>query len=87
MTTTALEQEIDRNYEAFTKCLPELLKTDRNKYALIRRGEIIALYNDPFDARMTAERFFEDRLFSIQKVTDVPIDLGYFSHAVRLGHV
>jgi hypothetical protein len=87
MTDDARQQEIDRNYEEFRKMLPTIIEAHRNKYALMRHGAIVNYYTTAQDARTTAEKFYEDGLYSIQKVSDAPIDLGFFSHAVHLGHV
>ena len=71
----ALQSEIDANLEFFLSKLPDLL-----------RDQVIAgIYDTARDAQMTGERFYDDGLFSIQKVTRESIDLGYFSHAVHLG--
>lgn len=47
--------------------------------------EIVGYYTTAEDARITGEKFFKGEPFSIQKVTDVAIDLGFFSHAVHIG--
>jgi hypothetical protein len=78
------QQEVDRNLEFFKKELPELLETYRGKYALIRHREIIGFYDTVTDAQTTGARFFEDGLFSVQQVSDTPINLGFYSHAVPL---
>jgi hypothetical protein len=77
------QAEVDRNWEAFQKLLPSIIETHRNKFALMRKGEIVSYYSTALDARTTGEKFFADGLYSIQQVTDVPVDLGYFSHAVH----
>lgn len=73
--------EVDANYEAFLQRLPELLGLHRNKYALIHNREIIGFYSTLEDAYTTAERFLSNEPFSVQRVTDIPVDLGFFSHA------
>jgi hypothetical protein len=78
------QQEVDRNFAFFHPKLPELLKTHRGKFALIRNQEIIGFYDTVMDAHTTGAKFFDDGLFSIQEVDDTPIDLGVFSHAVPL---
>ena len=79
---TAIQAAVDRNYEAFTKLLPELMKTQMGKYALLRDGAVVEFFDSANDALIYAEREFPDNLFSIQQVVDVIADLGYFSHAV-----
>jgi hypothetical protein len=77
------EQQVKINYEAFKKMLPSLLK-DENKYALLKDGNLIAIYDTMSDAVTTAEKMFSDKLWSIQKITDRPINLGYRSRALHI---
>ena len=83
-TTEAKRKEIDRNFEAMLERLDEYMPLHAGKHALMRHGEVIDFYNDWQDAYRTGMRFYQDGLFSIQKVTKMPVDLGYFSHAVHL---
>jgi hypothetical protein len=78
-----LQDEIDRNYSAFLEMLPNIIATHREQYALMKDGKIIGFFITSVDARTAAEAFIKDKLYSIQKVTDSAIDLGYFSHAVH----
>jgi hypothetical protein len=48
--------------------------------------KILGFYSSARDAR-SAKTFVADKLFSIKKVTDVAVDLGYFSHAVHSSYV
>lgn len=79
------EEQVKLNYEAFKKLLPELLKQEANKYALMRDGKLIAVYETMPDAITTAETMFSDGRWSIQNITDRPINLGYRSRAVLVG--
>ena len=81
------QQEVDRNYEAFKKVLPELLESDRGRTALMRGGKVIACFDTGRDAIEAGRTFFEDRRFSIQEVTRRGIDLGYFSRVGVLGTI
>ena len=74
------QQEVDRNYEAFKKMLPDLLKSDPGRVALMRGGEVVMCFDTERDAIEVGCRFFEDRRFSIQKIRSRPVNLGYFSH-------
>lgn len=78
-----IQNEIDRNYEAFVKALPNLLASHRDQYALMKGGQILGFYSSAIDARTAAESFIPDKLYSIQKVTEAVVDLGFFSHAVH----
>ena len=77
------QAEVDRNYEAFVKVLSSILPARRDQYALMKTGKILGYYTTAQDARQAAETFIGDGLYSIQKVTDSSVDLGYFSHAVH----
>jgi hypothetical protein len=76
------QEEVDRNYQRFKEILPTILKEQTGKFALMRHGEIVEFYATAADAMRTGRKFYADGLFSIQKVTREPEDLGYFSHAV-----
>ena len=76
-----LRSQVEGNYEAFTTRLNEFIPSHVNRYALMRNGEIVEFYNTYTDAWRTGNKFFEDGLFSIQKVTRTPVDLGFYSRA------
>ncbi|MGH2569421.1 MAG: hypothetical protein ACRDGA_13870, partial [Bacteroidota bacterium] len=77
-----LLKEIEDNYKAFEKKLPDLLQAHGGKFALMRHGEITDFFDTARDAFTTGQRIYEDGLFSVQEVVEVPIDLGFFSRAV-----
>ena len=81
----AKEAEIDSNLVFFQEKLPELLAAHRGKYALLRHREIVGIYDTALDAQVTGQKFYADGLFSVQQITDEPIDLGFFTHAVHMG--
>lgn len=80
MTSTAQRAEIDGNYDAFQRTLATILPQHRNQHALMRDREIVGYYATVGEAYRAGLERFPDRLFSIQEVTDEPIDLGFFSH-------
>ena len=73
-------QEVDRNYDVFMRQLASLLAEHRDEYALMRDGQIIGFFRKPGEANRVGVERFPDGIFSIQEVTDEPIDLGFFSH-------
>jgi hypothetical protein len=78
-----LQEEVDRNYAAFMKGLPSLLPAHRGKFALMRQGKIVEFFDTARDAHVAGRELFkEDGLYSVQEVTETPVDLGFFSHAV-----
>lgn len=79
----ARQQEIERNLAFFLEQIPTILAAQRGKFALIRQRNIVGYFDTPLDA-VTAARQFEDRLYSVQQVTDSPVNLGFYTHAVPL---
>ncbi len=84
---TNQQQEVDQNYAAFRAKLPELMKTDANRFALMRGGEVIACFDTGRDAIQAGRKMFKDSRFSVQEITNRSADLGYFSHACILGNL
>ena len=80
MDVARQRMEVDRNYDAFTRLLGTLLGDHRDELALMRDAEIVGFYRTPREALQAAAEKFPDGIFSIQEVTDEPIDLGFWSH-------
>lgn len=76
-------QEVDRNYDAFTKLLGSILPEHRDQLALMRDEQIVGYFDTPHHALKAGYERFPDGIFSIQEVTDEPLDLGFWSH---VGH-
>lgn len=76
------EHEVERNYQAFKERLPDI-QAHAGKYALLHDGDIVGFYDTIRDAALTGEKFYPDGLYSVQKVTTEPVDLGYFSRALH----
>jgi hypothetical protein len=74
------QAEVDGNYVAFVSKLPMILHAHRDQLALMRGGEIVGYFNKPGEAYRVGLASFSDGIFSIQEVTDEPIDLGFWSH-------
>ncbi|HEY6661528.1 MAG TPA: hypothetical protein VIZ66_01265 [Sphingomicrobium sp.] len=72
--------EVDHNYDVFVRMLGALLPEHRDQLALMRDGQVVGFYNTPREALKAATEQFADGIFSIQEVTDEPIDLGFWSH-------
>ncbi len=81
--TDPKREEVRRNYEAFMGQLPDLLASHKGMFALMRNGAIIEYFDTPGDAHRVGQKLFTDGLFSIQEITDSPVDLGFFSYALR----
>ena len=87
METEERQREVDANYEAFVAILPSIIASHRDKYALMRHRQVVNFYVTAEDARSTGEKFYDDGVYSVQKVTNIPVDLGFFSHAVHRWHI
>lgn len=79
--TATRTHEIERNFEAFQVQVPSLLPDKEGKFALMHSQTIEGFFDSLLEAIVTGHRRFTDGMFSIQQVTALPADLGYFSHA------
>lgn len=84
MTSETMTEQIDTNYAAFVKLLPELIAANNNgRHALMRDGKVVAIFDTGRDAVVAGQLLFPtDRLFSVQAITNAPANLGYFSYAM-----
>ena len=80
MDVSRQKLEVDRNYDAFVRQLASILPAHRDQFALMRDGSIVGFFERPGDANRAGVEMFEDQIYSIQEVTDEPIDLGFWSH-------
>ena len=74
------KQQVDQNYDVFMRKLGSILEAHRDQLALMRDGKIVGYFDTPREALQVATERFPDGIFSIQEVTDEPIDLGFWSH-------
>jgi hypothetical protein len=81
----SIDVEIDRNMFAFQSQLSSILTNHRGEFALIRDQQIVELFVSLKGAITAAHERFADNIYSIQEVTDQPIDLGFYSHADNYG--
>ena len=82
---TAREAEIERNYAAFTEILQDLIAEYAGKYALFFEQKLEGIFETPGTAARSGFEKFGDRPYSIQLITDRPVDLGFMSNAIREG--
>jgi hypothetical protein len=84
MTMTKPHQtQVDLNFEAFQKALPELLRTHAGKYAVMHDGEIVAFFDSMGDAVRFGHAKFGNLNFSLQEVTSRNVNLGFYSYALH----
>lgn len=83
---TDRQSEIDQNLDYFLSQLPKLLPQYRGKFAVLRHQKIVGYYDTISDAMSAGNSQYPDRIFSVQQVTDVSNDLGFYSHAMPVGN-
>jgi hypothetical protein len=84
---TDAQREVDENYDEFRKLLPAIIGQHRDKYALMKNRKILGYFSTAQDAREAADSFVSDGIYSIQQVTDTPLNLGFYTNAVPLDTV
>jgi hypothetical protein len=80
-----LDIEIDRNLIAFQSVMARYLKDHRGAFAIVRKQNVVKVFDTFREAISEAHSEYEDGLFSIQEITDQPVDLGFYSHATYHG--
>ena len=84
VSMSKLDIEIEKNLRVFKAKLSDLKKDHKGRYVLMRHEEIFGIYDTIRDAQLTGSKVFEDGIFSVQKVTSDPVNLGFFSYAVPM---
>lgn len=77
----ASQKTIDDNYAAFERVLPDIMQQYAGRFALMRDAKIVDFYDTARDAVTAGTCLYEDGEFSVQEVTQTPVNLGYFSYA------
>ena len=67
-------REVHANYAAFQKLLPGVLEEHRGKYAVMRDQEVVIFAKSTREAHLFARARFPDGHYSLQPVTDKPVD-------------
>jgi hypothetical protein len=80
-----IEVEIERNYGAFLDMLADLLPTDHGRYALMHDMRLEGVFDSPGEAERAGFAKFGRNPYSIQFVTDEPVDMGFMSNAMYHG--
>lgn len=75
------DREIEQNYQFFQSFVASLLPEKMGHYALLHGRTLIGVYPRVSEATTAGHDQFADGMFSVQKVTDKPLDLGFLSHA------
>jgi hypothetical protein len=78
-----MASQVDMNFDAFIKVLPDLLRTHPGKFALMHNGEVVEFLDSLSDAVLAGAAKFGDSNFSVQEVVSQNINLGFHLHAVH----
>ena len=77
--------EIQRNFDFFQSVVPSIMDEHAGKMALIHDCIIVGYFDSPGEAVKAGADRFGDLPFSVQRVIDRPIDIGFLSHATDHG--
>ena len=73
-----IQEEVDKNFAFFQQELPRLMLSNQGQYALLKDAKIVDFFDSFRDAEKYANLKYPDHMFSIQKVKDVVVDLGFW---------
>jgi hypothetical protein len=82
---SARDAEIRDNYTFFKSIVASVMPEHAGEFALIHSREIVAFYDSASQAVAEGTKAFGDVPFSVQRVINRPIDLGFLSHAADNG--
>jgi hypothetical protein len=74
------EREIENNFTYFQSVVGSLINDHAGEFALLRDRKIIDFFPSAIDAMSEGHHRFQDGLYSIQRVIDRPLDLGFLSY-------
>ena len=76
-----LDQQVDRNFEAFQLALPSIPAIYAGQYALLHQQEIVEYFQSAVAAVVEGMRRYGQGEFSVQQVSERAEDLGFYSYA------
>lgn len=71
---------IRQNFHYFQSIVSDLMDKYAGQYALLHERSLVGVFPRPIEAVEAGYANFTDGLFSVQKVTDRPLDLGFMSY-------
>ena len=77
---SAIEREVEKNFEAFERQVESLIEIHSGKFALMRNCQIVEYFDTAGDAVRGGKARYKDCVFSVQEVTPKALDLA---HAYR----
>lgn len=85
MSQQQIDSEVDRNFDAFSAMLPDLLQRAPGKFALLHGEQLVELYENSVAAVVEGLRRFGEGRYSVQEVTKMADNLGFYSYAGGAG--
>lgn len=79
--SAARNHEIEQNFRAFEGFLASLLPEHAGHFALLSSQQLVGVYPRAVDAMLEGYERFGDGNFSVQRITNRPLDLGFLSYA------
>ena len=74
------ETVIRQNFEYFQSVVGDLMERHAGEYALLHAKAVVDVFTKPIQALEAGYARFSDGQFSVQKVIDRPLDLGFISY-------
>ncbi|MGP1282018.1 MAG: hypothetical protein ACTS1X_03485 [Parasphingopyxis sp.] len=74
------ETALRENFHYFQGVVKSLMESHAGQYALLHSKSVIDIFPRPIEALQAGHTQFADGMFSVQKVTDRPFDLGFMSY-------
>lgn len=78
--SNARDTALRENFHYFQGIVSSLMAEHAGKYALLHSKSLVDIFRRPIEALEVGYEKFADGQFSIQKVTDRPMDLGFMSY-------
>jgi len=73
--------EIQENYRYFQSVVASLMRDHEGEFALLHSCAVVGVFSRAVDAMTEGYTRFGPQAFSVQRVTDRPIDLGFLTSA------
>lgn len=74
------DAEIRQNFHYFQSVVADLMPRHAGEYVLLHQRSVVDIFKRPVDALNAGMSQFENGLFSVQRVVDRPLDLGFLSY-------
>jgi hypothetical protein len=83
MSDADRNEEIARNYDFLQRNLARFMPDQAGRFALLSHQQVLGFFDDAFEAVQAGRRSASDGLYSVQEVTDRPVELGVYANSVR----